>query len=140
MAVNTFPAIQNPDYKNYTEGLKASVRRADFEGNTVSVRPAASLVRRTFTAGWTAMPNEDKAAVFAFFSVNAGKAFWYTPPLSSTPVLCMFADDGIDAQCVSGGKTSGGERKMRWTMTINFEEITTNAITANADAEEETEG
>ena len=45
----------------------------------------------------------------------------------------MFSNDELRAQCVSGGKTSGGERVMRWSVTIDFEEITSNAITANAD-------
>lgn len=136
MSIPSFPNIKNPDYKNYSEGLVKKVRRAAFEGNTISVRPAASLARRRFTAGWTAMPNADKDAVFGFFAANAGQAFYYTPPLSSTPVLCVFTDDELEAQCVSGGKSSGGERTMRWSMTINFEEITDNAVTANV---EETE-
>lgn len=133
MSINSFPTIQNPDYKNYTEGVRGNVRRAEFEGNTISVRAAASAVRRTFTAGWASMPNADKEALFAFFTANLGRAFWYTPPLSSTPVLCVFSNDELRAQCVSGGKTSGGERVMRWSVTIDFEEITSNAITANAD-------
>jgi hypothetical protein len=136
-SIAVFPDIARPDYKSYAEGVSVSVRRVVFEGNAASIRRHGAA-RRVFTCVWNSMTNADKETLFSFFSENAGRAFLYTPPLSSASVLCAFSDDDIEAQCMTGG-SSGGTRTMRWRVSVRLEEMTSNAITANTD-EEEAEG
>lgn len=128
MSIPNWPTIQAPNYSRYKEGLIKPARRTEFEGNTISTRPRAGKTRKLFTVGWSKLPDDDKETLFTFFSNYQGYAFNFTPPGESSPVLCVFGSDELNATAVSSDATG----RARWAISIDLFECEDSNILANA--------
>lgn len=130
--IPNFPAVKAPDYNNYGVGRRWPARRTEMEGNVVSVRPRAGRSRKTFRVGWSKLSDADYNSLLDFFDTWQGRAFNFTPPGESTPVLCVFSEDALEGVAVA----PDSDGLARWRVSVQLHECTDSELLLNAGEEE----
>lgn len=124
---DSFPeGIQRPPYSGYDSSVYRPVKRTEYEGNIVAIRPRASGVthRRSYTLAWSSLPDDQFTLLEDFFATHSGLPFHYTTPFGETR-LVTFSSDTLTASCVSWGANG---RKARWSVKVKLEEISPNEL------------
>jgi hypothetical protein len=84
----TLPSGQTLDSKKFAVELVDNTLRKDMDGGYTITRPRTTRVsRRTFTCGYTSIPETDKAVLDAFFTSVLGNAqifLWISPQDAQT--------------------------------------------------------
>lgn len=94
-----FPSLKKPT--SFSETPTKSQVKSSFENGLVLSRPRYTRGRRTFTIGWTDLPEEQYNTLKEFFYENQGYVFTYTHPITGEDITARFSDNDIGSWAFS---------------------------------------